>query len=179
MRHFEKTTKYEKIYHLFWHLLSSVERSGSVFFKILWPVEKTWTLQSSIPKIYNYFNIFMPMLYTISKKGYPKKLSTIPTWKLDKQWLEQSIASRKINFPKKLVKLTHHTYASNIFTNFDHPYLKAGWTAVAAINSVAQNQFPLVNHVLLNSLLVLKESRQQNCPQISFEFTGLAQHQDL
>ena len=40
------------------------------------------------------------MLYTISKKGYPKKLSTIPTWKLDKQRLEQSIASRKINFQK-------------------------------------------------------------------------------
>ena len=34
------------------------------------------------------------------KKRVSEKLSTIPTWKLDKQRLEQSIASRKINFQK-------------------------------------------------------------------------------
>ena len=155
MRHFEKATKFLKISHKKW----------KCFFKILWSFKRTWTLQSC-------YILFQ-------KKGIRKNYQpSLTENRMSSVWNNQQLRAKSIskkkswNWPITLMPAT----VSQIF---DHPYLKAGWTAVATINSVAQNQFPLVNHVLLNSLLVLKESRQQNCPQISFKFTGLAQHQDL
>ena len=117
MRHSEKATKFLKISHKKW----------KCFFKILWSFKRTWTLQScyilfqkkGIRKNYqpsltenrmsSVWNNQQLRAKSISKKkswNWPitlmpatvSQILTIPTWKLDEQRLQQSIASRKINF---------------------------------------------------------------------------------
>ena len=48
LRHCEKATKFEKISHLFWHIICNV--------KFLWPFQKTWTLHPYDCK--RFFRIF-------------------------------------------------------------------------------------------------------------------------
>ena len=42
-----------------------------------------------------------------------------------------------------------------------------------------QDEFPLVNHVLLNSLLVLEEARKEDGPHVPLELAGLAEEKDI
>ena len=46
-RHYEKATKFEKIFHLFWHnscFYSVTSKQVGDFFKFSWPFQKSWTL---------------------------------------------------------------------------------------------------------------------------------------
>ena len=48
-RYCEKATKFEKIFHIFWRLLSNVKQVED-FYKFLWPFQKTWTLTAYFDK---------------------------------------------------------------------------------------------------------------------------------
>ena len=50
-RYYEKATKFEKIFHLFWQnscFYSVASKQVGDFFKFLWPFQKSWTLHTLV-----------------------------------------------------------------------------------------------------------------------------------
>ena len=77
LRHYEKASKFEKIYHLFWLnscSYSVVSKRVGDFFKFLWPFQKNWTLSNFIHISWFFFQTLRPSHNTHTYFVYLKSL---------------------------------------------------------------------------------------------------------
>ena len=83
LRHYEKASKFEKIYHLFWLnscSYSVVSKRVGDFFKFLWPFQKNWTLSNFIHISWYFFSNFVAFsqytyVFCLPKKSEDRNIS--------------------------------------------------------------------------------------------------------